>query len=428
MLACGRLTVTIVTMSGRRKPQIVKVGSFTVPIYFTPTGERERFTVAYYEAGRRVRRVFDDAEAAKREAGMIAAKMATGNRAVLELSSADKESYVLARQELEAVGMPLHDAVRQYVTAMNALPAGASLMEAVQAFALRAKGRTKEKSVSDSVEEFLSLSEAEMARGGLSNRYVRTLRTHLRRFASKFQTRMSSALSRDIHDWLRQTAKAPKTWNNMRTSLVTFFRWARDRGYLAQEIQTEAEKVKRKKLGDSDVGTLTPRQIHDLLGSAGDEARLYLALGAFTGIRTAELIRLHWFHVDFEEGLIRLDRSVTKTKHKRIIPLLPNLALWLASYRGRKDRIFSSENATGRTIAFAKQQGIEWPSNCLRHSFGSYRTAVVKSHPQVALEMGNSVGMVKKHYDRVVAEKDAKAWFAVAPRDVATTGAERKTS
>jgi hypothetical protein len=58
-----------------------------------------------------------------------------------------------------------------------------------------------------------------------------------------------------------------------------------------------------------------------------------------------------------------------------------------------------------------KRKGVKWVKNGLRHSYGSYRCAVVKSAAQVALEMGNSEGIVRSNYLDYVERKDATAWF-----------------
>jgi integrase len=174
--------------------------------------------------------------------------------------------------------------------------------------------------------------------------------------------------------------------------------------------------VKRQKLGDTDVVTLPPNTLRKMLDGADEEARLYLALASFTGARTAELLRLHWAHIDQAAGVIRLPREVTKTKRKRQVPILPNLREWLAPFQGRTGRVFTSEKAADRTIAFVKSKGLDWPDNWARHSFGSYRATITKSIGQVAMELGNSETIVKRHYfDAFASEKDALDWFAITP-------------
>ncbi len=56
-----------------------------------------------------------------------------------------------------------------------------------------------------------------------------------------------------------------------------------------------------------------------------------------------------------------------------------------------------------------------WKKNALRHSYGTYRMAVLKAPVRVAFEMGNSPGVIRKCYDRVVTETQGKTWFGVRP-------------
>jgi site-specific recombinase XerC len=90
--------------------------------------------------------------------------------------------------------------------------------------------------------------------------------------------------------------------------------------------------------------------------------------------------------------------------------------LWLAPCRGRKGKIFASEHAADRTIAFAKQHVKRWPPNALRHSFATYRLAQTRDAAAVSLEMGNSATMLFRDYRELADEHDALAWFAIAPR------------
>jgi hypothetical protein len=58
-----------------------------------------------------------------------------------------------------------------------------------------------------------------------------------------------------------------------------------------------------------------------------------------------------------------------------------------------------------------RRKGVVWVKNGLRHSYGSYRCAVVKSAAQVALEMGNSEAIVRSNYLEYVERGTAAAWF-----------------
>ena len=61
--------------------------------------------------------------------------------------------------------------------------------------------------------------------------------------------------------------------------------------------------------------------------------------------------------------------------------------------------------------------GIEWPPNVLRHSFISYRIAIVQSADQVALEAGNSASIIFKHYRELTTPEVAGRWFSILPKE-----------
>ena len=65
--------------------------------------------------------------------------------------------------------------------------------------------------------------------------------------------------------------------------------------------------------------------------------------------------------------------------------------------------------------ALARKLEIGWPHNVLRHSYISYRIAVVQNAAQVALEAGNSPTIIFKHYRELVTKEDAEKWFSLMP-------------
>lgn len=407
-----------------RGPEVITAGNVKLRIYCGNyrqdcNGEPrtyEQYTAVYFEAGVRKRKTFSTLPAARDFAKDMAAKINENRRDVAKLDNADQSSYALAVRKLAVLGMPLHVAVEELVEARKLLPEGASLIEAVRDFAARTKNLTGMKTVPEVVAELLAVRESELTKGRASLRDVQSLRSHLNRFASFAKKPIHQVQQGDLADWLRNISEAPKTWNNLRTSLVRLFNFARERRYIPQNERTPADMVKRQKLGDTDVVTLPPGTLRTMFEGADEEARLYLALASFTGMRTAELTRLHWQHIDFAAGVIRLPKEVTKTKRKRQVPILPNLRAWLESFCGRAGKVFTSEKATDRTIAYVKAKGLDWPDNWARHSFGSYRATTTKSIGQVAMELGNSETIVKRHYfDAFASEKDALEWFAIMP-------------
>jgi hypothetical protein len=115
-----------------------------------------------------------------------------------------------------------------------------------------------------------------------------------------------------------------------------------------------------------------------------------------------------------------------KTASRRVIPISDNLAAWLAPLR-RRGRVVPSCRQHREITALAKSLGIPWPRNVLRHSFISYRIAIVKSADQVALEAGNSPAIIFRHYRELTTEETAKEWFGIGPRLAAAMATQLQT-
>ena len=58
---------------------------------------------------------------------------------------------------------------------------------------------------------------------------------------------------------------------------------------------------------------------------------------------------------------------------------------------------------------------MNWKRNGFRHSYISYRVAVLKDVPAVALECGNSPQVIFSNYRALATDVEAKEWFAILP-------------
>jgi integrase len=404
---------------------VIRVGSARCPIYHQTyfkivAGRRrkyERFIVAHYrpDGERKIRicQSFGSIKEARFEANRIATAIHNGEADILKLTNNDRTAYLHAMEALRPLGVPLHVAVAEYVEAKR--HAGAGLIAAAKEYGRRNQIEAVRKSVADVVEEFLEAKEQD----GMSLRYRQTLRSHLRRFGEHLQMNIGTVTCAQIEEWLRRRKLKPRNRNNIRLSVITLFRWARARGYLPKHSPTEADHVAKAKDRGGEIGVLQTEQLSRLLQNGDEEARLYLALGAFTGLRSAELIRLEWEDVNFARGHIQVAKSKSKTATRRLVPIQPNLMQWLAPYRDKDGRVFVSEHAADRAIAAAKDAGVSWPRNALRHSYATYRLAQCQDAARVALEMGNSPQMLFSNYRELADEHDAKAWFSLVPRRAA---------
>jgi integrase len=219
----------------------------------------------------------------------------------------------------------------------------------------------------------------------------------------------------NIERWLRMQNVRARARNNIRASIVTLFHFARKQGYLPKGSATEADDVARAKDRGGPTGILTPVELASILKKAPEKVRLFIGLGAFAGMRSSEILRLDWSDINFQRQFITVAAEKAKTATRRLVPILSNLRLWLTSYRGQTGRLFSTRRDADRAIHFAKQCGVEWPNNALRHSYATYRLALVADAARVALEMGNSPQKLMRNYRELVDKREAEAWFSIKP-------------
>jgi integrase len=352
----------------------------------------ELFTVAYRLNGQQRRKNFSRYKDAWNFASDTATALEKGRAQVLSLSAADWQSYIAAKNLVRPFGIPLHAAIEEYV-------------------AIRRRKKIIEKRVGEIVDELLRAKE----NAGLSDRYIETLRTYLLRFANSFQTNIGSVNTGAIALWLDSLKIGPRSRNNVRQAVVTLFNFARRRGYLPKGETTEAADVETVRDHDGEIAILTPAQLTKLLRKSKPDYQLYFALAAFTGMRPAELLRLEWSEINFEKWHIEVKARKAKTATRRLVPIQPNLAKWLAPYHGRKGKLFQSRRTVDSAIKFAKRLEIPWKANCLRHSYATYRLSMVPDAGRIALEMGNSPAKLFTKYRELDRENHAPEWFAIQP-------------
>ena len=219
---------------------------------------------------------------------------------------------------------------------------------------------------------------------------------------------------KDIDDWLRALDVAPITRNNFRRLLIVLFNFAVQRGYAKSNPAKATDKA--KVVGEAP-GILTVQQTARLLEAASPELLPYLAIGAFAGLRRAELERLDWSDIDFDSGLIEVTAENAKTARRRHVTIQSNLREWLLPVRKHKGNLTSGENFRQAFDAARVSAGImEWPNNALRHSFASYHLAHFKDAKALALEMGHTnENMIFTNYRELVKPRDAASYWNIAP-------------
>jgi len=249
---------------------------------------------------------------------------------------------------------------------------------------------------------------------GLSPRYLRDLRVRLARFADLFGEQMIATIApAEIDRWLRSLGVGSVTRNTFRRRLAVLFGFARRRGYLSENPIDCVERAKER-FGEIEI--LTIDETKRLLECASFETLPFWAIGAFAGLRRAEVERLEWNEIDVDGGFIEVKAAKAKTASRRLVTIQENLRAWIAPYRLCTGSV-CPPNLQKRINDDRDQASLRlnWPQNALRHSFASYHLARFNDAARLALEMGNSPAMIFKHYRELVKPKEAEQYWKIAP-------------
>jgi integrase len=387
----------------------VREGSVTVPIYSSSTRTGESFVVAWYEGSLRSRKSFAALPEAVAFAQKRAKELAKLGTATLALTGEELLAYRRARQLLEefrtakGVRTPIDVMVAAYVEAQTIL-GDVDLLVAAREYAILRPSAVKPVGCEKVVEEFMEAKR----QGGRSFRHLKDLDYRLNRFAKAFQCPVNAIRVPDVERWLTSLQVGSRSRENYLTSLSNLVRFAERRGYVARGW-IDLAQIERSR-DEGEVAVFSPAEVRTILQAAKPTMVPFLAVCAFAGLRSAEASRLDWSEIGTDHIDVKAIKA--KTRQRRLVPILPVLAGWLAPHRQPSGPICPFLKVDDQIGKLARTAGVKWKRNGLRHSFGTYRMAIVQNEQQVALEMGNTPGMVFAHYRAIATREMAEQWFA----------------
>ena len=306
----------------------------------------------------------------------------------------------------------------EYLECAEALePFGATIRDAVKFYIPHLRAMKRSCTAAQLVDELLKAKEAD----GASKRYLSDLRSRLNYFSEIFDGKpIAQITSTEIDEWLRTLSDketgnrlSPVTRNNFRRLLIVAFNFARERGYC---VDNAIKRTAKAKAIQTPVGILTVDETARLLENAPANVVPYVAIGAFAGLRRAELERLDWNEVDGESSLIEVTAKNAKSARRRFVKIQPNLAKWLQPYRRSSGSVTPTDYRELLDSARKAARIEEWPQNALRHSFASYHLAHFNNAGALALELGHAnSNLVFQHYRQLVRPKEADRYWNIIP-------------
>lgn len=404
--------------------EVVTVKGSSVTIYSSPNikngREYQGYTLAYTESGVRKRKFTSDLEKAEKLARDIARQLSDGVGHMRSLTPQEVADFISAKNVLRShPSLTLTEALSEYVRAVEAL-GSKTIVAACEAQKKTTASQSgfNHATVKQVYEDFIKQLETNDA----SRRYLEDCRSRMKRIARAFGGYIHNVTSKDLAEWINGLKVGVRTRSNFRFAAVTLWKFAKERGHLPRNLETEAELVpvfSRLKSGrrTAEIGVYKPEEFTKILKGAPDYLLASFAIGGLAGLRSAEVHRLLWS--DIFENHIVVKANNAKTGSRRIVPLIPALKFWLGKVKrgDSKERIcarFSQENGMARaqTLSIVRS-GVTPVHNGLRHSFCTYRLAEVQDAAKVALEAGNSPQMLFKHYRALTTADRAKDWFNI---------------
>ena len=289
-------------------------------------------------------------------------------------------------------------------------PYGKTLKDATDHFLAHLEATAKSCTVWTLITEY-NLTKAQ---DGLRERSLKDIRLRLNRFGEDYGDAMVSTVQPgQIDDWLRGLGLAKQSRKNYRTVLHAFFEYGVMRKYAPSNPVAETANPKPVN-GAEEI--FTNEQMMSLLEKAPHDFVPYLVIGAFAGLRSAEIERLDWSEVDLTSGQIYVKSEKAKTAQKRYVKIQENLAAWLAPHAKRAGPVADSERARVARAKTCEDAKVEWKPNGLRHSYGSNHLAYFEDAPKLAAQMGHtSTKMIYAHYRDVVHPDVAAKWWQIRP-------------
>lgn len=242
-----------------------------------------------------------------------------------------------------------------------------------------------------------------------SDNYLDLLIKELRSFARGRESRpVVSISSTEIEDWLHGQLWSDRTKKGRLATIRTVFEWGVKRQYLAVN---PAAGVDVPYVSTAPPGIHTPEQVRHVLETARAQDRTVMrvmAIRYFAGLRTSEAVALEESEIGAK--FIEVTAAKSKTRRRRLVPVVPTLAAWL-----KLGGELPLRQVDARLRAIILAAAVPWPRGVTRHSFVTYHLAEHQNAGKTALIAGHSEQILFNHYRELATPETAKAFWSVLP-------------
>lgn len=265
------------------------------------------------------------------------------------------------------------------------------------------------------IKEMLAAKE----RANCRPKYVLNLRQFFGAFARGREAMPLSAVGVDeVEEWLGQRHKTPASRETGINRIRTLMSFALRRGWITTN---PCERLDRVRIDHGIPSTFDVPRCRELLRVVVQHEPRCLAwfvLGLFVGLRPSEADLTDWHNVNLEAGTVTVDAAACKTRRRRVVECMPAAVAWLRFARdhglGRLDMSHATRRRALRRICQAL--GLKgWPQDVLRHTAATFLLAELQDAGKVAHRLGNSAGVLMRHYIGLVTRQQAAEFWALRP-------------
>jgi integrase len=249
----------------------------------------------------------------------------------------------------------------------------------------------------------------------LRPQYLKSLRAYLGQFCrGREETLVASVDVVILESWFASRSEGLATMASNIGRLSALFSFCERRGWIERN---PCRMLERPRVDRKVPKILQPDQAEKLI-AAVKERRPHMVpfftLGMYAGIRPDELARIDWTAVDLGRSLVTVDAAASKVRRRRLVYLEPK-ATDLLKHGGRLP-VSRATRRRYQSFACAVLGFEDWTQDLLRHTAASYLLALHQDAGKVAMRLGNSPGILMRHYQELVGPEDCLAFWSSPER------------
>lgn len=246
--------------------------------------------------------------------------------------------------------------------------------------------------------------------------YVNSLRSYLAAFArGREHLTVDQITVVDLERWFDERGEPPSSRASNLGRLSALLAWAWRRGLIEEN---PCKRVERVSVDRTPPQILTVSKAEKLLRSchaARPRSLPYVVLCLLAGLRPSEARQMTWDRIHLARGIVEVSAAASKVRRRRIVHLMPAAVEWLRVCEGQGLPV--SQARWRRCVRWSR--GLfgwsAWPQDILRHTCASYLLAEWRDAGRVAFNLGNSPGILMRHYAELVTAEEAEEFWNLRP-------------